>query len=50
VLHDEVGHLLAGQVAVQREDLPVIDERDVEALPLSADIDADPGSHVPSMP
>src|ERR1700730_10930062 len=48
--HDKVNDLLARQTASEGRDPAIIDDRNVEALPLSAHINADPQSHESSMP
>ena len=45
VLHAKVNHLLTRQAALERRNLALIDDCDIEALPLSADINAGPRSH-----
>ena len=45
VLVDDVNDLPARQVALKRQNLAIVDDRDVEALSLSAHINADPDSH-----
>jgi hypothetical protein len=45
VLVDDVNDLPARQVALKRQNLAIVDDRDVEALSLSAHINADPYSH-----
>jgi hypothetical protein len=46
VLHGKVNDLHARQVALERQNPALIDDGDVEALSLSAHINADPRSHV----
>jgi len=46
VLHGKVNDLHARQVALERQNPTLIDDGDVEALSLSAHINADPRSHV----
>jgi len=45
VFVDDVNDLHARQVALKRQNLAIVDDRDVEALSLPAHIDADPCSH-----
>lgn len=45
MLTDKVDDLLAGQVSLEHQNLAIIDDRQIEALPLSADINAGPHSH-----
>lgn len=42
---NKVSHLLARQVALERQDPAIIDDRDVEPLPLSSHVNADPRCH-----
>jgi len=46
LLHGKVNDLRARQVTLERQNPALIDDRDVEALSLSAHINADPRSHV----
>jgi hypothetical protein len=45
IRNDKVNDLLARHAALEHQDPAVIDDRGVEALPLSAHINADPWSH-----
>ena len=45
IRHDKVNDLLARHTALEGQDPAIIDDRNVEALPLSAHINADPESH-----
>jgi hypothetical protein len=45
IRHDKVNDLLTRQAALEGQDPAIIDDRNVEALPLSAHINADPQSH-----
>lgn|SRR5262249_52758327 len=45
VLHEKVNHLPARQAFLERQNLAVIDDRNIEALPPSAHINAGPHSH-----
>jgi hypothetical protein len=45
VLYQKVNHLPARQAALERHNLAMIDDRDIEALPLSTDINTGPRSH-----
>lgn len=47
---DKVCDLPARQVSLEHQNPAIIDDRRVEALSLSADINADPRSHASSMP
>jgi hypothetical protein len=44
-LHEKANNLPTRQAALERHNLAMIDDRDIEALPLSADINAGPRSH-----
>jgi hypothetical protein len=50
IRYDKVNDLLARQAALESQDPAIIDDGNIEALPLSAHINADPQSHEPSMP
>ena len=45
IRHDKANDLLARQAVLEYQDPAIVNDRDVEALPLSAHIDADPSSH-----
>ncbi|HXZ75176.1 MAG TPA: hypothetical protein VEH31_30495 [Streptosporangiaceae bacterium] len=45
IVPGKVNDLLARQVALERQNPAIIDDRDVEALSLSSHINADPRSH-----
>lgn len=45
IRYDKVNDLLARQAALEGQDPAIIDDRNVETLPLSAHINADPQSH-----
>jgi hypothetical protein len=45
IRHDKVNDLLTRQTALEGQDPAIIDDRNVEALPLPAHINADPHSH-----
>src|ERR1700735_1504716 len=46
ILHGKINDLRARQVALERQNPALIDDRDVEAFSISAYINADPRSHV----
>jgi hypothetical protein len=50
IRNDDSYNLLARPVALEHQNPTIIDDRDIEALALSAHIDADPYSHASSMP